>query len=65
MEVSIECHPKPRTLLLLCDCACLVRLGRVNAGREQGARESKAQEALALPQLFIFEVTERTPKALL
>ena len=63
--MGIECHARPCTLLQGCDCVCLVRLGRVNRGREHGARESKAQEAPALPQLFFPDATERTTKALL
>ena len=45
-------------------CVCLFRLGSLNPGREHGARESKAKEKPALPQLFFSDATERTPKAL-
>ena len=65
MVIGIECHARPRTLLLGFVCVCLVRLSKVNAGREHGARESKVQEAPALPRLFFLASTERTSKALL
>ena len=65
MVVSIECHPRPRTLLQGCDSVCLLWLGWVNTGLKNEARASKGQETPALPQLFFPDVTERTPKALL
>ena len=63
MVIGIECHARPRTLLQGCDCVCVVRLGKVKRGRELGARESKAQEAPALPRLLFPAETERTTKA--
>ena len=38
-------------------CVCLFRLGTVNPGREPGTRESKAQEAPALPPFFFPDAT--------
>ena len=52
MVVCIQCHPRPCSLLQCCNCVCFDRLGRVNPGREYGARESKSQEAPAFPQLI-------------
>ena len=63
--MSIACHPRPRTLVQGCDGVCLVWLGWVNTGLQNGARESKAQETAALPLLFFPDAAERTPKALL
>ena len=58
MVIGIECHARPRKLLQGCDCVCLVRLSKVNPGCDLGARESKAQDAPALPQLFFPEANE-------
>ena len=58
MVVCIQCHPRPRSLLRCCRCVCLYLLGRVNPGREYGARESKSQEAPALLQLIFPDANE-------
>ena len=63
--IGIECHARPGSLLQGCVSVSLVRLSKVNPGRELGARESKAQEAPALPRLFFPAAIERTTKALL
>ena len=65
MVIGIECHARPRTLLQGCDCVCLVRLSKVNPGRELGVRESKVQEAAALPRLFFGAAEERMTSALM
>ncbi|KAF2370626.1 hypothetical protein BSL67_16680, partial [Acinetobacter baylyi] len=65
MAVGMECHPRPRTLLQGGGCVCEVQPGTVNPGCDHGARESKAQEAPALPQIYFPDATEQTPKALL
>ena len=64
MVMGIERHPRPSTTLHCGGCVCLFRLGCLNPGREYGARESKAKEKPALPQIFS-DATERSPKALL
>ena len=65
MAIGLEFYARPRTLLQGCDCVCLVRHSKENPGRELGARESKAQEAPALPRLFFPAATERTTKTFL
>ena len=62
MVLGIECHARPHTLLQRGVCVCLVRPSKVNAGRELGARELKAQDETALPRLFFPAAKSEGPK---